>query len=221
MNDLGIDLFLWARGTGWVVSLSLFCFGLTLRLAEILLPGRLADLSAPRPQARQGSPWKTVLMRNLPYPGLFRRSPVTYVAGYLFHGGFLAALLLGSFHMEWFRSLLGFGWPTLPTPVADLFAFTAILSLAALLISRLTHPVKRLLSGVGDYLAWTLSMLPLLTGWLAYHHVGPYVPMLLLHLLSAELLLALLPFTPLMHAFTIWMARWYSGQVYGRKGVQA
>ncbi len=77
------------------------------------------------------------------------------------------------------------------------------------------------ISGYGDYIAWGLSLLPLLTGWLAYHRVGPYVPMLAFHVLSAELLLALLPMTPLIHTVTIFVARWHTGYIYGRKGVQA
>jgi nitrate reductase gamma subunit len=95
-----------------------------------------------------------------------------------------------------------------------------ILALIAMLIDRLVNPVKRLISTFGDYLAWTLSILPLLTGYMAYHHlVEPYALILALHILSAELLLALLPFTRLVHAMTIFISRWYTGSQFARKGV--
>ena len=221
MNEMSTELLLWARSTGWIVAMVLFVGGLSLRCVEIFWLGRPIDLSTPRASERQGSPWHTVFRRFLPYPGLWRRAAITHVGGYLFHIGFFAVLLLGGFHIQWFKSLLGFGWPALPTPVIDSLGMMAILSLLALLICRITHPVKRFISRFGDYLAWGLSMLPLLTGWLATHHVGPYVPMLVAHLLSVELLLALLPFTNLLHTFTIFAARWYTGDIYGRKGVQA
>jgi nitrate reductase gamma subunit len=88
------------------------------------------------------------------------------------------------------------------------------------LAERINNPVKRFLSTFGDYAAWTLTFLPVLTGYLATKHLLlPYTMMLSLHILSMELLLICLPFTKLMHAFTLWGSRWYNGDVNGRKGV--
>ena len=44
------------------------------------------------------------------------------------------------------------------------------------------------------------------------------VPVALLTL-SAELLLACMPFTKLIHAFTLWGSRWYNGDANAKKGV--
>ena len=88
------------------------------------------------------------------------------------------------------------------------------------LVDRLTNPVKRLLSGFGDYLAWTITLLPLLTGYLAVNHLLlEYTLMLAIHILSVSLLLALLPFTKLFHTFSAFASRWYNGNIFGRKGV--
>jgi nitrate reductase gamma subunit len=43
--------------------------------------------------------------------------------------------------------------------------------------------------------------------------------MLALHILSAEILLVVLPFTKLFHAFTLFGSRWYNGSANARKGV--
>jgi nitrate reductase gamma subunit len=40
-----------------------------------------------------------------------------------------------------------------------------------------------------------------------------------LHLFSVEIFLILLPFTRLTHIFTAFVARWYTGATFGRKGV--
>jgi nitrate reductase gamma subunit len=93
-------------------------------------------------------------------------------------------------------------------------------ALGVLLAHRLNNPVKRMLSGIGDYVAWAATLLPLLTGYLAYHHLlVEYTLMLSLHLFSVELLLVLLPFTKLFHTFSLFISRWYNGEVFGRKGV--
>ena len=67
-----------------------------------------------------------------------------------------------------------------------------------------------------------MTLLPLLTGYLAFHRMlMPYQTMLGLHILSVELLLIVFPFTKLMHSFTVFFARWYNGAAFGRRGVQS
>jgi len=60
--------------------------------------------------------------------------------------------------------LSGTGWPALPGWVVYLAAGVTIVSLCIALLYRLTDPVLRLISRAGDYLAWILTMLPMLTG---------------------------------------------------------
>ena len=92
----------------------------------------------------------------------------------------------------------------------------------AALIGRLTDPVRKYLSGFDDYLSWAVTFLPVLTGYMAYHHLLLAPDQLLaLHILSFELLLVVFPFTKLTHAFTLFLARWYNGAIAGYKGVQS
>jgi nitrate reductase gamma subunit len=59
-----------------------------------------------------------------------------------------------------------------------------------------------------------------LTGYLAVKHLLlPYTTMLAIHILSVELFLVMLPFTKLIHTFTVFVSRWYNGDISGRKGV--
>ena len=107
-------------------------------------------------------------------------------------------------------------------PAIVLVSQTTIIALIAVLIHRLYDPVLRMLSEFNDYLVWFVTILPLITGWLAFHRVGLTGPaMIALHILSVELLMVLFPFTKLSHAFTLWMARWYNGAIAGYKGVQS
>ena len=110
----------------------------------------------------------------------------------------------------------------LPRGVIDIAAALSIAAMVALLVHRYIDPVKRLLSDYQDYLTWLLSFLPLLTGYLAYHRlVNPYPLILGLHILTVNLLLVVFPFTKLTHVFTTFIARWYNGAIFGRKGVQS
>ncbi len=189
-----------------------------MRLFEIFGLGRKSDLARPRSDS-PGSGWRTIFTRSLPPQGMLKHDPMTYIGGYVFHFGLLIAILFFAPHIEFFRSMTGLVWPNLPTPLVDASAVAAIVALAVLLAHRLNNPVKRLLSGIGDYVAWAATLLPLLTGYLAYHHLfAEYTLMLSLHLFSVELLLVLLPFTKLFHTFSVFISRWYNGDIFGRKG---
>ena len=217
MNHL--DLLTFARGSALNWALIIFAAGVVLRLFEIFGLGRQIDLAQPRTDS-PGSGWRTMFTRSLPPQGLLKRDAVTYIGGYVFHLGLLATIFFFAPHIEFIRDLFGIGWPSLPSALVDASAVAAIAALLVLLAHRLTNPVKRMLSGYGDYLAWALTLLPLLTGYLAYHHLlFEYTLMFALHLFSVELLLVLLPFTKLFHTFSVFISRWYNGDIFGKKGV--
>ncbi len=145
---------------------------------------------------------------------------MAYFTGYLFHIGFIITVLFLIPHIEIWKSLFNFGWPGLPTSVIDLITVITMLALLVLLFDRITNPVKKRLTGVGDYIAWLVTFLPLLTGYLTYHHIGlSYGEMLARHILSVELLMVVLPFTKLIHSVTIFISRWYNGDQFAHKGV--
>ncbi|MDD5295560.1 MAG: hypothetical protein PHU46_01500 [Rhodocyclaceae bacterium] len=213
------ELLIWARGSGFNLALALLVVGLLLRGFEIFSLGRKTDLAPARARS-PGSGWKTVFSRTLPPLGLVARSPTTYLGGYVFHVSLFLVIFFYPPHIAFLHALTGATWPALATPVVDGIAAMGLAALVALLVSRIGNPVKRFLSGFADYLAWTLAFLPMLTGYLAYHHLTPdYSLTLGLHILSAELMLALLPFTRLFHAVSLIAARWYTGENFGRKGV--
>ena len=217
MNHL--DLLTFARGSALNWALIIFAAGVVLRLFEIFGLGRKIDLAQPRTDS-PGSGWRTMFTRSLPPQGLLKRDAVTYIGGYVFHLGLLATIFFFAPHIEFIRDLFGIGWPSLPSALVDASAVAAIAALLVLLAHRLTNPVKRMLSGYGDYIAWAVTLLPLLTGYLAYHHLlFEYTLMFALHLFSVELLLVLLPFTKLFHTFSVFISRWYNGDIFGKKGV--
>jgi|SaaInl4_150m_RNA_FD_contig_51_1328862_length_1713_multi_2_in_0_out_0_2 nitrate reductase gamma subunit len=220
MNDPATDLLLWARGTGFILAVAVFVIGLLLRLIEIYTLGTYRHCIPPPNPAGVSSGTSTVFRRFLIPSGMLKRAPVTYLGGYVFHVGFFITLFLFVPHIELFKSLLGVAWPAMPNVVVDMAAVLTMIAMLVVLVSRLTDPVKRFLSRFEDYLVWLLTFLPLLTGYLALHHLLlPYTLMLALHFLSAELLLAALPFTKLIHFITALPSRWITGQWFGRKGV--
>ncbi|EGV33657.1 hypothetical protein ThidrDRAFT_0346 [Thiorhodococcus drewsii AZ1] len=216
-----MEFLLWVKGPLFTIAMVIFAIGLLARLLEIFLLGRAPNYA----EARAGE-WlpglRTMIARTVADPGTFKRAPFNVVVGWLWHIGFLIALLLFIPHIELFKGVLGLYWPGLPNPIVDLATGVTLVALVATLVHRMTHPVKRRISTTEDYLVWTVVFMVVLTGYLAYHRlVEPYPLALGMHILSAELLLVLLPFTKLTHIFTAFIARWYNGAAFGRKGVQS
>lgn len=214
-----IELLSWARGPGLQIATVVFVAGVVIRILEILLLGRKANLAEAK-GTEMTSGLRTIITRTIPDRTTFRRSGITIVAGYVFHIGLFVVCFLSAPHILFLKDVIGFGWPSLPTPVIDAFAVVTIIALLATLVNRLSNKVMRFLTNFEDLLTWTLTFLPVITGYLAFHRIGLSAPTLLaVHLLSVELLLVVFPFTKLMHAFTLFLARWYNGAISGYKGV--
>ncbi len=218
MDSAGFLLFV--RGPGLQIATAILVFGIVVRLLEIFLLGKKENLAAHRTSgAAQG--FRTMLSRSLPIDkNTAKRSMFTIISGYLFHLGLFVVIFLLAPHISLFKSMLGFAWPSVPTPLVDFIAVLTMITLLAVLFRRVSHPVLKHLSTGHDYTVWLLTFLPVLTGYMAYHHLLlSYNWMLGIHILSVEVMLICLPFTKLTHAFSLFIARWYTGVLAGEKGV--
>ncbi|MCW2310230.1 respiratory nitrate reductase subunit gamma [Rhodobium gokarnense] len=216
-----VDLLALARGPLFQIALVIFAAGVTLRIVEILVIGRRPDYS----EARQGavlSGLSTMFTRSIPREGMFRRNPFVIVSGYIFHIGIFVVVFLSAAHIEVWRAITGFAWPSLPTPLVDFLTVASIAAMLVVLVNRLRDPMLRFLSTFQDYLVWVATFLAFVTGYLAFHHMLlRYELMLAVHIIAVEVLLVLFPFTKLMHTFTLFIARYYTGSTFGRKGVES
>lgn len=225
-----MELLDFARGPALMWAISVFVVGVLWRLTGVLFLRKKADLSAPR----DSSSWKglrLIFLRSWPRKEFVGATAFTEVLGYVFHIGFLVTLFFYLPHILFFtdifksvigmnfRQLFGFAWPTMPGGLIFFFGAVSVAALIAVLIHRLISPVKRLISNFDDYFSWFVTIAPLVTGMLAYSHIGaPYQTLLALHLLSVELLMVWFPFGKLMHSFTIFASRGSEGMQFQRKG---
>lgn len=211
-----------ARGPGLQWSLIILVVGIVWRLLGALLIGGRKDLSAARRPGGVGDGMGTIVTRSLPAEAFEKRIRFQHVSGYAWHVALFITVLFFAPHILFFKSILGFGWPNLPNGVVLFSGAVALGVLIALLIRRAMHPVQKLLSNFDDYFSVILTILPLITGFLAYAHVGGrYETLLAVHLLSIEALFVWFPFGKLMHSAMTFPSRYQAGTSFGRKGVKA
>jgi nitrate reductase gamma subunit len=215
------ELLMWVRGPALQIATVVFVLGVIVRILEILVLGRKADLAEPRGSAVAGG-LRTIVTRTVPDRGTLQRSTFNVVAGYVFHIGLFITIFLFTPHILLFDDIFGVSWPALPTPVIDAVTIVSVITLLAVLLHRISNRVMRFLSRFQDYFVWLVTILPLVTGYIAFHRIGLAPPQLIaIHILSVELLMVVFPFTKLMHTFTLLMARYYNGSIAGYRGVNS
>jgi nitrate reductase gamma subunit len=216
-----IEFLSWVRGPGFQIATIIFVAGVVIRILEILLLGRKANLAEAK-GSEMASGLRTMVTRSFPEAATFKRSAYTLTAGYIFHIGLFATILFYAPHILLIKNIIGFGWPSMPTQIIDALTVVSIIALLAIIAHRFTDKVLRFLTNKEDLLVWFFTIAPLVTGYLAFHRIAlPGPTMIGIHILSVELLMVLFPFTKLMHAFTLFMARWYNGAISGYRGVQS
>jgi nitrate reductase gamma subunit len=124
---------------------------------------------------------------------------------YAMHAGLLIVLFGFAPHILFIRALTGLRWPSLPTIIALVAAVICIVAMVAVLIHRIVTPEPSIFSAFDDYFTWSVVFVAMVTGLLAYPHLGgaplvrPYAVLLSGHLLAVELLMIWLPFGKLIH----------------------
>ena len=148
--------------------------------------------------------WAVPVRHIEPGTGLFS------TASYLMHVGLLIVPVFLVDHVVLWESFLGLGLPSIGRGTADVLTLLAIACGLLLLGLRIFRARHRLVSRPADYVLLLLVLLPFLSGYLASHpavNPCPWNVMMLTHVLSAELLFVVTPFTKLAHVVLFFFDR--------------
>lgn len=196
------DLLEFARGPLFRLSLAIMLLG----LARIIALDLVAAYRAYRRAGDKQLPWKFIIKRTLqwffPVNRVMTSRPVYSVLSILFHIGLLLVPLFLFAHVELWRGVLGFGWPAIPKAWADWLTLMTIAAAAALVIGRIASRASRFLSRKQDFLWPIVLLIPFASGYVCANiAVAPkvYQFSMLLHVLSANVIFVLLPFTKIAH----------------------
>ena len=151
-------------------------------------------------------PWKRVAMETLswafPVRHLIRGTVVISSASFLFHVGAIIVPLFLADHVRMWQLLLGVQLPSISKNLADTLTLLTLGCLIVLISYRVLIRQSRDLSRPSDYALLVNILLVFLSGYLAGHpnlNPLPWQAMMLIHALSADLLIFLVPFTKLSH----------------------
>jgi nitrate reductase gamma subunit len=211
-----------ARGPALQWSIVIFVFGVVLRVLGATLMVYGTDYAKARSTKTWRAGYRTIALRFVGKPQFREALLFSHVVVYGFHIAMFVVILFFAPHIFFFEDILGLSWPSLPNGAITVLAALAVAILIALMYRRLHNPVLRTISNADDYVSWLATIAPLVTGLLAYLHIGlRYETMLAIHFLSVELLLIWFPFGKLMHTIFVFESLGMQGAVFERRGVKA
>ena len=199
-----------AKGPLFRLTITLMVLGL-LRLVVLQLWGIYeARARAGNKNIPFGALITQTIEWSIPVKRLHKLRPAFSFASFIFHIGMLLVPLFYIEHIALLRSGTGLGWPGFGKSVADPLTLITMAALVFLFASRVVDRPQRYISEFFDYFVLGLILVPFLTGFLMSHPTLlpiPYNPMYLVHMLAAELIFVLMPFTKLAHAGLFSMLR--------------
>jgi nitrate reductase gamma subunit len=192
----------WARGPAFVFAFSFMVLGLVRHAVLTIAAMRKHLRRAGDPSLAYSKLTRTTLDWMVPVRKI--KNEIFYsITSVIFHVAILIVPVFLAGHIALWARGVGISWPAIPHDVADVLTITAIVTAVLLLLMRVGSKASRSLSRPQDYALPPLIAVPFVTGFLVTHPaVNPfsYEAVLFVHVMSANLILILMPITKLSHA---------------------
>jgi len=218
-----MDLSSFAEGPLLWIAFLVFIIGTVIRMAQFIFVARTKD----KPLYNYFSVkyiLSTLARWLLPLNVTVKKNPVFIICVYLFHICLIVVPIWLAGHVSlWEESRFGWSWSSIPDKWADWMTLLLLAIAIFFILRRALLPDLRLLTTAGDYLLIVVTVLPFLTGYFLTHGTVDSIKFLgdnmrLFHVLSAEFVLILIPFTRLSHSVLFFFSRAASGIEFGRRG---
>jgi nitrate reductase gamma subunit len=192
----------WARGPAFIFSFTFMILGLARHLAITLWEIYRAWRRAGDKTLPLGRIWRSTIQWLVPVSRI-RLNLLFSLTSMLFHAAILIVPLFLAGHVAlWYRST-GLAWPAIPNALADALTVVAVITAVALVVQRVSAKSTRVLSRLHDYVLPPIIALPFVSGFLVMHpayNPYSYSAVLFIHVMSANLVMVLIPLTKLTHA---------------------
>lgn len=202
-----------ARGPLFRFSLALMVLG----LLRILILDLYGAYEAYRRAGDKTLPWPLITRRSMqwfvPVNRVFRNRPLYSLFSILFHVGLLLVPIFLLAHVQLWQKAIGISWPALPKVLADWLTVSTIVFALALFLGRVLSQTSSFLSRKQDYFWPLILVAPFITGFIcANTNISPggYQLAMVIHVLSAELIFVLIPFTKIAHCVLMPLSQYIS-----------
>jgi len=144
-----------------------------------------------------------------------RQHPVMTIVTFAFHICLIIVPLFLFAHIILFKESWDISWWYISDTAADIMTLIVIAACVFFLIRRIKLPEVRFLTSPSDYVILAIVAAPFITGFWTYHQWAGFRVMGIIHILSGEIMLSIIPFTRLSHMLFFPLTRGYMGSEFG------
>ena len=209
-----MDFYELVRGPLATLSFAVFFIGIFYRIGMFYFKGTNPKMLYPKENLTNG--FKSIIYGVVPFATRFMRErPLFTIVTFIFH---ISVIIVPIFFMAhiilWFESF-GIVYNGISNTLADVMTIFVLAACIFFFIRRMTVKELKQVSQPSDFILLGLIFTSFMTGFLAFHQIGPYRPMLILHILCSDVLIAMIPFSRLWHMISYPFSRYYMGVDFG------
>jgi nitrate reductase gamma subunit len=168
------------------------------------------------PYMNWGAGLRSILHWTLPYGSRnMRMRPVFTALSFLFHICLILTPILTVAHVMLWRESWGVSWWALPDTLSKVMTIIVIVGGLTFLLRRIANPTVRFVTSASDLVLVVLVVAPFATGLLAFYQVFDYQTIVIIHMWTGAIFLAMVPFTRIAHMLFFPVTRAYMGSEFG------
>jgi nitrate reductase gamma subunit len=168
------------------------------------------------PYMNWGAGLRSIMHWTLPYGSRnMRLRPAFTALSFLFHICLILTPILTVAHVMLWRESWGVSWWALPDTLSKVMTIIVIVGALTFLLRRIANPTVRFVTSKSDFVLGVLVLAPFATGLMAYYQVFDYQTIIIIHMWTGAIWMAMIPFTRIAHMLFFPLTRAYMGSEFG------
>ncbi len=203
-----------SRGPLVWIAFAILIFGSAYRIISIARLARKDKVVFPYMKWRFGL--RSIIRWIIPYGSTNMRMRLAFTfLSFLFHICLVLTPILTAGHVFLWKESWGISWWTLPDALSKVMVIIVICGGLAFVLRRIANPTVRFVTSASDYILVALVLAPFVTGLMAYYQLFNYQVIVIIHMWSGAIWMAMIPFTRISHMLFFPLTRAYMGCEFG------
>jgi nitrate reductase gamma subunit len=163
-----------------------------------------------------GAGLRSIMHWTLPYGATNMRLRLGFTfLSFLFHICLVLTPILTVAHVMMWEKSWGVSWWTLPDTLSKVMAIIVLIGGLSFALRRIANPTVRFVTSASDFVLVVLVIAPFATGLMAYYQLFDYQTIVIIHMWTGAIWLAMIPFTRIAHMLFFPLTRAYMGSEFG------
>jgi nitrate reductase gamma subunit len=203
-----------ARGPLVWIAFAILLVGSAYRIISIVRFAKKDKVVWPYMRWRFGL--RSIMHWLVPYASTnMRIRPLFTLLSFLFHVCLLLTPIFAAGHVFLWKESWGISWWTLPDILSKVMVILVLCVGLTFVLRRIANPTVRFVTSAGDFVLVALVLAPFATGLMAYYQMFDYRTVVIIHMWTGAIWMAMIPFTRIAHMLYFPLTRAYMGCEFG------